>query len=287
MRGVAATRMFLVLGRRSFAVAGCTALVALQFGIATTSTSAKPRTTPETQPSIDHRSSRAEKLEVQLGHWSKRLRTARKRCDSYADHAKSGDMQGMLRLGYCYLTGSGRPKRLLKARAYFDRAAAQGSAEAHLQLGLINLDGSILKADSARAAHHFLAAARLGNVNAMTEYGLSLTGSGPSQRTACDWYERASWFESARALRLLGDCFASGEGRPLNATRARQLYRQAADQGDRTARLKMERHRFSGSGALMAQRQGCDWLLRAAARGNIKAMMAISSCLGKDGEREN
>lgn len=247
---------------------------------------AKPLIDREDRSSHSTASSRVANLEVQLNRWSDKLRAARKNCDAYASQANSGKTDSLVQIANCYLTGKGRPKSILRARALFDRAAAQGSAEAHLILGLINLDGSILKVDTITANRHFLAAARMGNASAMIQYGLGQANDRAGARIACDWFERASQFANARALRLLADCFAHGKGRPRDMTQARKLYAQAAAFGDRTARLKLTRHRFFGSGARMAERQGCEWTLRAAARGNIRAMTAVASCLAATDDAE-
>ena len=112
----------------------------------------------------------------------------------------------------------------------------------------------------------------------MTEYGLSLPQQGALQRVACHWFERASRTDDPRGLRLLADCFAAGRGRQRDLKRAQQLYRRAADLGDQTARLKMARHKFAGTGGAIAAREGCAWSYSAAARGNVTAMNALSNC---------
>ncbi len=279
MAFASAADTFLRLDWRSMSCAAGAALLISALPASTPIAAAKPLIDGDNRPSDSKASSRVARLEMQLDRWSNRLRAARRSCDAYASRAKSGNTASLVQIANCYLTGKGRPKSILRAHVLFDRAAAQGSAEAHLILGLISLDGSILRVDPVTANRHFLAAAKMGNASPMIQYGLSRSDDRAGARTACDWYQRASRFANRRALRLLADCYALGRGRPLNAASANKLYVQAAALGDRIAQLKMTRHRFSGSGARMAERQGCDWTLRAAARGNIKAMTALASCL--------
>ena len=280
------------LTSRSLSIAGCCALAVLapcssaRIPIAAAKSLVDPqRPATDRQTALRHRVSRSWKLQLEQVVRAGCVRGAQEPATPTPLTPESGETYRAAWSGSanCYLTGQAADRRrLLRARALFDRAAAQGSAEAHLILGLINLDGSILKFDPVTANRHFLAAARMGNTSAMIQYGLSQANSRAGAQIACDWYERASQFANGRALRLLADCFAQGKGRPLDSARARKLYAQATALGDRTARLKMTRHRFSGTGARMAERQGCEWTLRAAARGNIRAMTAIASCLTSD-----
>jgi len=208
-----------------------------------------------------------------------RLRQTRQLCDRHAARSARGDVDALLGLGNCFKIGSGRPKRLLRAKVLFETPAAQGSAEAHLALGQFYRDGAIVKRDFGRAAEHFRRAARAGLAEGMIEYGLVLRRAQPDGRAACSWFARSARANARSGIRLLGDCFAYGVGGRLDRAYAKELYRKAAGLGDNTARLKLAGHPFLGTGSDIARWEGCEWAKRSAARNNIAAMQAAAYCL--------
>ena len=208
-----------------------------------------------------------------------RLGETRAACDRHAVDSSRGDVKGMLGLAACFTAGSGRPKRLLRAKALFEAAAARGSAEAHLALGQFYRDGAVVSKDLKRAANYFRRAASAGLAEAMVEYGLVLRRSQPNHPAACRWFERSAHANARNGIRLLGDCFAYAIGGRLDRAYAIKLYRKAARLGDNTARLKLAGHAFMGTGSDIARWEGCEWAARSAARNNIAAMQAAAYCL--------
>ncbi len=202
----------------------------------------------------------------------------RRLCDRHAEDVKLGHGRALVALGDCFARGRGRRKSLLRARQLYEHAARHGSPAAHLRLGHLFRDGAIMRIDLRRAGEHFLIAARSGDPVAMMEYGLSLPRDRHSQVTACDWYARAARHGDADGIRLLADCFAGGIGRMRDAGRADVLYRRAAALGDPTAWFRLTGLALSGKGALMAEREGCNWAERAARRGNVAAQFAVIAC---------
>lgn len=209
-----------------------------------------------------------------------RLQQARAVCDTHEAGSARGDVKGMLGLGNCFRIGSGRPKRLLRAKAQFEAAARLGSAEADLALGQFYRDGAIVTKDFKRAANYFRRAARAGLAEAMIELGLVLRRAQSDNRAACTWFERSAHANARNGIRLLGDCFAYGVGGRLNRAYAVELYRRAAGLGDNTARLKLAGNPFMGTGSDIARWEGCEWATRSAARDNHAAMQAAAFCVG-------
>ena len=209
-----------------------------------------------------------------------RLRQARAVCDAHQVAAARDAISGMLGLAACFKTGSGRPKRLLRAKALYEAAAARGSARAELALGQFYRDGAIVTLDLAQAARHFRRAARAGLAEAMIEYGLVLGRAQADHRMACRWFKRSAQANARSGIRLLGDCFARGVGGRRDRAHATTLYRRAAVLGDPTARLKLAGHPFRGAGSDIARWEGCAWARRSAARNNIAAMRAAAFGVG-------
>lgn len=208
-----------------------------------------------------------------------RLRQARAVCDAHQATAARGAIDGLLGLADCFKTGTGRPKRLLRAKVLYEAAAARGSAKAELALGQFYRDGAIVAHDLSQAAYHFRRAARAGLAEAMVEYGLVLGRAHADHRAACRWFERSARAKARSGIRLLGDCFARGVGGRRNRAHATTLYRRAAGLGDPTARLKLAGNPFRGAGADIARWEGCAWARRSAARNNIAAMRAAAFCI--------
>lgn len=208
-----------------------------------------------------------------------RLRRARAQCDAHEAGSALGDVKAMLGLGNCYRVGSGRPKRLLRAKTLYEAASARGSAEAHLALGQFYRDGAIVPKDFKQAANHFRRAARAGLAEAMIELGLILRRAQSNDRAACSWFARSAKANARNGIRLLGDCFAYGVGGRLDRAYAVELYRRAAGLGDNTARLKLAGNPFMGTGSDIARWEGCEWATRSAARNNIAAMQAAAFCI--------
>lgn len=209
-----------------------------------------------------------------------RLRHARQRCDAHAARVSPGNVIAALGLAHCFKSGVGRSKSLLRAKALYEQAARQDSAEAHLALGQFYQDGRIVRRDTDRAAHHVRRAARAGLAAAMTEYGLMIMRNNSHQHAlACSWFARAARAGAGNGIRLLGDCFASGLGGRSNRVLATDLYVRAASLGDRTAALKLAGEPFIGVGGEIAAREGCDWAAEAARRTNQAASKAVAFCL--------
>jgi len=78
----------------------------------------------------------------------------------------SQDASAMFRLGYSYDVGLGVEQDYRKAREWYEKAAAKGSADAMYNLGLLYANGHAVEQDYGKAREWFEKAAAKGSVNA-------------------------------------------------------------------------------------------------------------------------
>lgn len=120
------------------------------------------------------------------------------------------------------------PERLPHARA------AQGDAEAQLQLGLRYAEGDGVIQNDKEAAKWFALAARQGLPEAEYHYGLMLLkGRGVVQdyKAAFNWIEKPAKRGYAKAQYSLGEFYRYGTGTAINKARAYLWFNLAAAQG--------------------------------------------------------
>ena len=136
---------------------------------------------------------------------------------------------GQNRLGVKYQNQV--PQDYWMARIMYEKAAAQGNADAQYNLGLLYRDGNHVPQDYVQARQWFEKAAAQGNANAQTNLGgLYGNGQGVSQDygKARQWFEQAAAQGNAWALSNLGWLYANGNGVPQDYVRAYMWYNVAA-----------------------------------------------------------
>ncbi|WP_018076832.1 tetratricopeptide repeat protein [Thiobacillus denitrificans] len=112
--------------------------------------------------------------------------------------------------------------------------AAQGDAEAQLQLGLRYAEGDGVIQNNKEAAKWFALAARQGLAEAQYQYGLALLeGRGVVQdyRAAFSWLEKPAQRGYAKAQYSLGELYRYGTGTAIDKARAYLWFNLAAAQG--------------------------------------------------------
>ncbi len=120
------------------------------------------------------------------------------------------------------------PQQLPEARA------AQGDAEAQLQLGLRYAEGDGVIRNDKEAAKWLELAAKQGLAEAQYQYGLMLLkGRGVVQdyRAAFNWIEKPAQRGYAKAQYSLGELYRYGTGTPVDKARAYLWFNLAAAQG--------------------------------------------------------
>jgi TPR repeat protein len=112
--------------------------------------------------------------------------------------------------------------------------AAQGDAEAQLQLGLRYAEGSGVIQNDKEAAKWFALAAKQGLAEAQYHYGLAvLQGRGVVQdyQAAFNWIEKPARRGYAKAQYSLGELYRFGTGTAVDKARAYLWFNLAAAQG--------------------------------------------------------
>lgn len=130
-----------------------------------------------------------------------------------------------------------------EAAALLQNLAADGNADAQVQLGLLYYEGRGVAADETRAFALFERAAATGRTDAMFLLGrMCLLGHGPARQDADADRNAARWFfEAARrghadAQYHLGLLFYAGTGVVKDTDEALKWIRRAADSGHAGAR---------------------------------------------------
>lgn len=114
----------------------------------------------------------------------------------YQKAAAQGDADAQYMLGLAYATGEGVPKDAVQAIEWYQKAAAQGNATAQHMLGLVYATGKGVPKDTAKAAHWYTKAAAQGKAPAQYSLGMAYANSEGVTR---DLVRAYAWFDLAAA----------------------------------------------------------------------------------------
>jgi uncharacterized protein len=93
--------------------------------------------------------------------------------------AEAGNAEAQAMLAQIYADGKqGVAQDYVKALMWNEKAAAQGNARAHLNIGLMYRDGSGVSKDTAKALQEFSKAAEMGDMKASRYLGLFANANG-------------------------------------------------------------------------------------------------------------
>ncbi len=158
--------------------------------------------------------------------------------------AAGGDAAAQIALGLVYDNGdkvAGIERDRRKAAEWFQKAAAQGAAEAQFNLGTMYEMGAGVKKDEKQALEWFEKAAAQGFADAQFNLAnMYATGRGTEKNLsrAITWYDRAGVQGMTRAQYNLGYLYAKGdkdEGLQPNSVKAYAWLSLAAAAGDPAA----------------------------------------------------
>jgi TPR repeat protein len=122
------------------------------------------------------------------------------------------------------------------------------------QVATVYVEGKVVPADPARAAHYFEKACELDNLDgcinlALLHFATTNVQSGPELDHAISVLEKnAATKPDSRICFLVGKSYELGQGRPMDKARARQFYEQAASFGDVESSKTAARMELSGEG---------------------------------------
>ena len=148
--------------------------------------------------------------------------------------AEAGDPEAQNFIGSMYACDPVR-QDWKKARAWYEKAAAQGHAKSINMLGLIYEQGLGVRQDYAKARAWFEKGATLNSAESLAWLGvMHADGLGTPQDyvKARAFFEKASKQGSASARRYIGDMFEQGLGVRQNRKTAKEWYGKACDGGD-------------------------------------------------------
>lgn len=123
-------------------------------------------------------------------------------------------------------------------------------------------------------------AAEAGVAEAQAVYGqMLLDGAGVAAdpRAALGWFTRAAAQHHVMALNMVGRCYDLGWGTAVDKTRAADCYRIAAERGLDWGMYNYATLLALGEGVAQDRATALDWLQRAAAMGNAKAINFVGS----------
>lgn len=123
-------------------------------------------------------------------------------------------------------------------------------------------------------------AAEAGVAEAQAVYGqMLLDGAGvpADPRSALGWFTRAAAQHHVMALNMVGRCYDLGWGTAVDKTRAADCYRIAAERGLDWGMYNYATLLALGEGVAEDRATALDWLQRAAAMGNAKAINFVGS----------
>jgi hypothetical protein len=199
--------------------------------------------------------------------------------------AEAGHRRAQINLGILYLRGQGVPRDLVQARAWLEKAASNGDANALYALGrAMEESDAAISADSVRAADLYRRAAEKGHALAALRYGLAkVDGLGVKRDTngAQTWLLQAEKSGVPEAALALGDLAArtpASKDKALNEKIVRTAvswYEAAANAGVPSAQFKLANAYFAGAGIARDPVQALRWYGRAAQQGLPEAEHAV------------
>ena len=176
---------------------------------------------------------------------SQPLESERKQLQALKAKAANGDAQAQLDLGMCYWTGTWVSRDLKQAAKWHRKAAEQGLARAEYQLGLDLAAGD---------------------------------GVEMNKREAVAWFRRAADQNLSEAQYTLGLCYENGKGVNPNEVDAVKWFRKAAERGYLDAQAELGDCYLEGTGVTKDLAEGVKWIRRAAESGCVSAQMSLATC---------
>jgi hypothetical protein len=183
-------------------------------------------------------------------------------------------------LGMLHATGQSVPRDLVKAVAWFQRAAAAGSAEAQNNMATKYALGDGVTQNTAEALRLYRIAAAKGDLTAQYNLGVVYTEGKfvpKDGAEAARWFRQAAERGSAQAQNNLAALHVEGLGVPKDDAEAAKWYRKAAEQGFATAQVNLGALYSRGGGVPKDLVEAYAWCLIGQARGEQKAAGLIAS----------
>lgn len=210
--------------------------------------------------------------------------------------AEAGDAQAQYRLGLAHAQGRGVARDVVKALAWWHRAAVQGDAQAQYQLGLAYLEGQGVEEDPglasawlARAAARELPAATY-RLARFYEARATTSDDEADRRAGVVLLERAAEQGHPEAQLRIGEIYAAGRNGVLrDPAWAARWFGKAARQGMPAAQGHLGDAFANGQGVPRDILQAAAWYRLAAAAGQptkSDAARTVETSLSRDQQDE-
>lgn len=157
---------------------------------------------------------------------------------------------------------------------WYRKAAAQGSAQAQTNLGVMLSNGRGVSKDEVAAIKWYRKAADQGYAPAQFNLGVMLAdgrGVAKDEVAAVEWFRKAAIQGNAYAQFNLGRMLERGRGIAKDDASAVEWYRKAAAQGNTYAQFNLARMLERGYGVAQDETAAAEWYQKAAAQGNANA----------------
>lgn len=187
---------------------------------------------------------------------------------------RDADKQYQLAVQYC--EGNGVTQNYTTCTQLLERSGLNGSSEAYVLLGVMNLDGSQLKNfDRKKAFDYLKKAAEQNNATAQYFYAYFVKNGEFTKKDLQQWVKLITSSAEkgySNAQFALGRAYEEGNGVTPNYDKAIHWYTLAAQQGDKDAQFRLGYIYSSGLGGHNDYVRAFSWYKTAADNGSIAAM---------------
>ena len=195
--------------------------------------------------------------------------------------ADAGNTDAQNVLAIMYIQGWGVDQDAIRAREWFEKAAAGGNARASFNLARMYAMGNGVPKDCARALQYLRAPAEagdpVGQVNLGSMYADGSECIPQDFEEALRWYRMAANQGDALAQHSLGAFYALGEGVEQDFASAMKWYEKAAAQGHADSQASLGWMYFAGEGVEPDLDTAREWYELAAAQGNERAIQGLAA----------
>ena len=195
---------------------------------------------------------------------------------AYYMNKKRYESDAQLRRGSMYYTNHD----YVSAVGWFEKAAANGNAEAQYVLGAMYYEGEMIEQDYTKAIEWFEKAATNGNAEAQYVLGaMYYEGEVIEQdyMKAIVWYKKAAANGVAEAQFIVGFMYQYGEGVERDYAKAMAYYKKAAAHGDASSQCMIGVMYLAGQGVKQDYIKAVEWFEKAAANGVAEAQYIIGA----------
>lgn len=170
-------------------------------------------------------------------------------------------------------------KDYARAKELFEKAAANGYANAQYSLGMMYYDGEGVEQDYVKAAGWYQKAASNGQAEAQNNLAMMYEkGEGVEQDyvKAVTWYQKAADNGQVEAQRNLAIMYDKGEGVKQDYAKAIELYQKAAENGSINTQILLGLMYEVGHGVEQDDAKAAEWYQKAADNGHADAQFFLA-----------